>query len=217
MKSKALSDYNRDQLITIKAIQQACEKLSRVEIEELKKLLEGYLRFRNELEEYHVRYLKCICRASCFETGLSSCCSFESIITFFADHVINYLFSTSEEIAAVIEVLVNSQDSGKCVYLGGNGCVLKVRPVTCAMFLCGRAKQEISDSNPGAEACYEELLDQEKEYTWPTKPVLFNDLETYFMRLGVESPHLYFHRSPGLIRLKEEYELDHGMPCSLTE
>jgi hypothetical protein len=192
-----MSEYNRDQWMSFQSIQKACAKLDPSQLQELRENLQPYLHFRRELEEYQCRYFGPICRESCFETYLSSCCGFESIITFFADQVITFLLSTPEEIAALSKALERPNKTGKCVYLGENGCIWRVRPISCAMFLCDQVKKIVFERHSEAKSLWKDFQEQEKEYNWPTKPVLFDELEKYFLPLGVESPHLYFHRSPG--------------------
>jgi hypothetical protein len=195
-------DYNRDQWITLDAVRKICGNLEPSELKELRDGLFSYLEFREEVDRFFHRYFASVCEKSCFETGLSACCGFESIITFFADHAINYLLSSDEEIAALFEALERRNETGKCVYLGEAGCLWHIRPVSCAMFLCSQSKEDVFGSNPNAGSLWQSLLDREKDYTRPTKRVLFDDVEKYFLKHGVESPHLYFHQSPGLLRLK---------------
>ena len=49
------------------------------------------------------------------------------------------------------------------------------------------------------------LREEEKKYTWPDEPVLFDELEEIFIVEGIESPLMYFHRGPGLIRIKSKW------------
>ena len=198
------SEYNRDQSITFRAVLEACERLQDSEIERLKESILPYLTFRDEMDRYQSKYVEDFCRESCFDSGLSACCGFESIITFFADHVISFLFSKVEEMRTIFSTLERPNRTGKCVYLGKGGCIWKIRPISCAMFFCRQVKAGIVDNDPEAAAILTEFKSREKEYTWPTRPVLFNDLEKYFIELGVKSPHMHFHQSPGLLRLKAE-------------
>jgi hypothetical protein len=48
-----------------------------------------------------------------------------------------------------------------------------------------------------------EFKQREKHYRWPDRPVLFDDLEKYFMAAGYSSPLMYLNNSPGLLRVKE--------------
>ena len=199
-----VSEYNRDQWVTFQAVREACEKLSASEIEELENSLQPYLAFRREVESYQSRYLESFCRETCFETGLSGCCGFESIITFFADHVISHLLSEPREMEKIFNILEQPNRSRNCVYLAKSGCLWKVRPISCAMFLCGKLKARFIENDPQGQLLWTELQNREKEFTWPTRPVLFDDLEKVFIDLGAKSPHMHFHQSPGLLRLKAE-------------
>jgi hypothetical protein len=202
--SAGFGDYNRDQWTTLNAVREACKTLGSSETHRLKDGLAPYLDFRKEVDQFYLRHFAHSCRKSCFETDLSACCGFESIITFFADHAINFLLSSQEEILAILHVLEQRNETGKCVYLGKSGCLWRVRPISCGMFLCGQVKEAVFGTDPAAESVWQTLQAQEKDFTWPTKPVLFDEMEKLFLRLGVESPHLLFHQSPGLLRLKAE-------------
>jgi hypothetical protein len=210
-----VGEYNRDQWITFQAVREACNSMASAEKVKLRDTFQSYLSFRRELDSYHTTYLETFCRRFCFETGLSACCGFESIITFFADHVISFLLSTDEEMEAIFDVLQQPNRSGKCVYLGKTGCIWKVRPIACAMFVCGHLKAGCIENNPELQSLWTEFQSREKEYTWPTGPVIFDDLEKVFIGFGVKSPHMHFHQSPGLLRLKAEAGLITGKPRTL--
>src|SRR5512139_1247787 len=78
-----MSEYQRDQWLSLTAIRGALEEIPAVERESLRSSLSGYLVFRRELADFHSRHFHEYCRRACYETGLSACCGFESIITFF--------------------------------------------------------------------------------------------------------------------------------------
>lgn len=197
-----VSEYNRDQRTSFEAIDEACSLLPEPELEKLKESLNSYLQFRKALAEYQQRHFAVFCQATCFDGKLSACCGFESIFTFFADQIITFLSSTPKELQALFNKLDQVNNTERCVNLGESGCTWRISPVSCAMFLCEQAKLNVFRNDPGAEALWKQLQMQEKEFTLPTKPVLFDDLERYFINLGVDSPHMYFHKSPGLLRLK---------------
>jgi hypothetical protein len=197
-----VSEYNRDQWLTLTAIAQACRLLSISEIEHLKQSVCNYLAFRRDLEAFHHEYLDHFCRQTCFGSGLSLCCGFESIFIFFADQLISFLYSNDNEIAAILRVLEQPNSSGRCVYLGKTGCLWRISPVSCVMFYCNQLKRAIIESDPQLANRWQDLREQEKEFTYPVKPVLFDEIEAYFLARGVESPLMYFHKSPGLLRLK---------------
>ena len=202
MHAVPISEYNRDQLLSLQAIHKACGRLPDVEILSLVERLGPYIEFRRQLESHQSQYFRDTCEANCFSTGLSACCGFESIITFFADHVINFLLSTPGENGRIVSVLGRANRTGRCVYLQATGCIWRLSPISCAMFLCEDAKQTVFTRHPEAVAPWAELREREKDYTYPTQPVLFDDLEKVFRGLGVDSPNMYFHTSPGLLRLK---------------
>lgn len=197
-------DYNYDQWISHQAIQQAFAKLPPETLEELKAQIQPYLQYRQELEVFQQDHFAPICRKGCFETALSACCGFESIITFFADQVINFLLSGPEQRQAIVEILQTPNTTGKCVYLGDHGCIWQLRPISCTMFVCEDAQKQAFAGDPEAASHWRHLQAREKVFTWPDKPVLFDAIEKMFLPLGVDSPHLYFHQSPGLLRLKSK-------------
>jgi hypothetical protein len=200
----APSEYHRDQLTSFTAIRDACRRFSDEALRHLVGRLQPYLEFRGELEGFQHRYLRAYCQRSCFATGLSACCGFESIITFFADQVITYLIGSAEERQALFEVLERPNAAGKCVFLGPTGCIWRVPPVTCALFLCDQSKAAVFGDDPAGAALWQEFREREKRFTHPIQPVLFDELERVFLEQGAESPHMYFHYSPGLLRLKAQ-------------
>jgi hypothetical protein len=48
------------------------------------------------------------------------------------------------------------------------------------------------------------LLLKERQFTWPDKPILFDDLEELFVLAGLKSSLMYCHLSPGLLRVKAQ-------------
>jgi hypothetical protein len=203
-----VSEYQRDQWHSFKAIEKACGRLLPGELEILKNALLPYLQFRTVLDDFYEQFFGSYCRTTCYENNLSACCGFESIFTFFADQVITFLLSTPEDFEALLANLEQPNQSERCVYLTESGCVCRVRPISCAMFFCEPAKQNAFGANPDVAAFWEELKKTEKVYTYPAQPVLFDDLERVFIARGVDSPHMYFHKSPGLLRVKARSGLE---------
>jgi hypothetical protein len=202
MNQANVSEYNRDQWYTLTAIERICRALSASEIEELKRSTYAYLAFRQELEAFQHQYVEHFCEQYCFHSGLSLCCGFESIFVFFADQVISLLFSGPDEIVSILRKLQQPNHSSRCVYLDTTGCVWHIRPVSCSMFFCAQVKERILESEADLLNRWKELQNQEKKFTFPDRPVLFDDIEAYFLARGVDSPLMYFHKSPGLLRLK---------------
>jgi len=196
--------YNLDQRLTIQAILEVLADLPLEERDRLRISMEPYLEFRQLVGEFFDTHFRPLCKKLCFDTDLSGCCGFESIITFFADHVINLAHSSEGRIHALISALERPNLSRRCVYLGASGCLWKVSPISCAMFLCARAKETVFETGPEIRDEWNNLLLQEKRFTWPDKPVLFDELESFFLKRGVDSPQMLFHRSPGLLRIKSK-------------
>jgi hypothetical protein len=71
--------------------------------------------------------------------------------------------------------------------------------------LCDRAKASVLDKDRTLRDRWEGLLLKEKQFTWPDKPILFDDLEELFLQAGLQSPLMYCHLSPGLCRVKARH------------
>ncbi len=200
--------YNAGQWKGFKAIFDGLGKMEHGEIQSLRETARPYLTFREELDAFQKHHTEAHCAKACYETKVSACCGFESIYTFFADQVLTVLFSHEDDIAALLNVLTKPNRTKNCVYLGPAGCIWKVRPISCAMFFCDEVKSKILQGDPGIQEAWEQLRKREKEFTWPDRWVLFDHMEKYFMKRGVDTPFMYFHKSPGLLRVKKRF--NHG-------
>jgi hypothetical protein len=203
MTISGVSEYNREQWSSLHALQKVLLDLSKFELQTLLNASEQYLRFREELDRFQLKVFGPHCKNVCYDTGLSACCGFESIFTFFADQVINSLYSTMDEIDGLLCLLEKPNLTSRCVYLGKTGCLWKIRPISCAMFVCEDVKESIFTKDPDSESTWMRFINREKEFTLPIKPVLFDDLENQFMRRGLQSPYMYYHQSPGLLSVKK--------------
>ena len=125
-----------------------------------------------------------------------------------ADLVINTLLSNEGGTDVLLEALERDRGGFNCVYLGPEGCLWKLKPIVCEMFLCDEARESLLGPDPSPARRWEELRRMERDFTRPTRPVLFDDLESLFLEAGFDSPLMYFHRSPGLRRLKARHGLD---------
>lgn len=197
-----MSKYNRDQIEAIALIHNHLKSFNSDELSDLKAKVEGYLKFRKEVGEFQQYYFSEICTNQCFESHYSACCNLEAVAIFFADVVINVLLSSDQEIYQLLEALTRGSRGFKCVYLGNNGCLWRLKPIACEMFLCEDAKATVFTKNNVALKQWERFKCREKAYTWPDRPVLFDDLEEYFIKAGFSSDLMYFHNSPGLLRIK---------------
>jgi hypothetical protein len=196
------SEYNRDQWLSLTTIRGALEQMPTNEIDALRASLVPYLEFRRDLAAFHDRHFQQYCHQACFETGLSACCGFESIITFFADQVITCLVSDRDDRDLLVRILERPNTTGKCVFLGARGCQWRLPPISCAMFYCEPARKAVLANEKEAVAHFEELCRRDKQFTEPLRAVLFDDLERHFRHKGLATPHMFYHFSPGLLRLK---------------
>ncbi len=198
-----MNSYQVEQLEALSLVRLHLNALPRGERRELLCLLEDYLAFRRRVDEFLKLHFDDICDRKCYQSRLSACCSREGIITFFADVVINQLVSEASEVDALAAVLRREHTGFKCVYLGAQGCLWRIKPIVCQMFLCAPAQAQVFGRDPAAESAWRELERQRKGFTWPDRPVVFDRIEKYFIAAGCSSPLMYLHISPGLLRLKQ--------------
>jgi len=199
------SDYNRRQEQVLRLVRDHLASLPDPERQSLRKCLRPYLEFRDETARFQEEHLSAACTLRCFHDGTSACCGREGILTFFADVVINILLSTDEEVDLLLARLLNDNGGANCVYLGEDGCSWKLKPITCEMFLCDHAREEFRGGDGSRGRLWEELRKREKLYTFPDRPVLFDDLEKLFLEAGIENAMMYCHKSPGLLLLKKKH------------
>lgn len=199
-----MSDYQFEQLEALSLVRMHLKTLPRGEREKLRVMAADYLEFRGRVDRFLETYFGNVCDKACYQNRRSACCSREGIVTFFADVVVNQLFSDDGEIDMLADALRRENSSMKCVYLGPEGCRWKIKPVVCQMFLCEPAKARVFRDRPEAEVEWAALERERKKFTWPDRPVLFDIIEKYFIAMGCGSPLMYMHQSPGLLRLKRK-------------
>lgn len=199
-----MSSYQKEQIETLSMVRYYLATLSGSERERFKSKVTDYLSFRGDVDAFLRMYFSNVCTQRCYQKKVSACCSREGIITFFGDIFINTLVSEGHEINALLKILQKPNNGFKCIYLGNQGCLWRVKPIVCEMFLCNQAKKEVFKEKPWAGEVWKELKQREKLYTWPDRPVLFDTLERYFMDAGYSSPLMYLHNSPGLLKVKEQ-------------
>jgi len=202
-----VSSYQQEQLEALKIMLEYRQSRPEAELRELADLTAEYLAFRKDVNTFLVKHLSGMCTQKCYQSRLSACCSKEGIITFFADWVINITCSSKVEIDALIRVLTKPHEGFKCIYLGRDGCLWHVKPIVCEMFICDPAREKVFRSNPAAQKKWEAFMHVKKQFTWPDRPVLFDALETIFLDAGYQSPLMYLHNSPGLLRVKQQAKL----------
>jgi hypothetical protein len=198
-----MNSYQKEQAETLNMVYRHLKTISVQERQRLLSQIYDYLMFRDAVDAFLGEYFENICTQKCYQGKISACCSREGIITFFADVVVNVLVSNETEIKALARVLKKSNDGFKCIYLGGHGCMWRIKPIICEMFLCDPAEASVFKEKPLTNKLWLELKQREKHYRWPDRPVLFDELEKYFMAEGYSSPLMYLNNSPGLLRVKE--------------
>jgi len=199
-----MNSYNQEQFQTLKLVREYLDGLSPKAYENLKATLTDYLAFRNDLDHFLTRHFNDICTEQCFRSNLSACCSREGIVAFFADVLVNAVMSDNDQLDKIELVLSEPNTGFKCIFLGDEGCLWQITPIVCAMFLCDSAMEKVFEGKEELRQCWEALEEQKKRFTWPDRPVLFDDLEALFIDAGLRSPLMYLHDSPGLIRVKKQ-------------
>ena len=201
-----MSDYQSEQIDALRMVRRHLKNLSPAELQELKDEAGEYLDFRREVHSFLRDHFGSVCNLTCFYSRRSACCSRDGIITFFADVVINALVSDTDLLDQLETVLKVENTGYKCIYLGKNGCLWNIKPIVCEMFLCDVSQKEVFDSTPHLKTKWDKLQERRKGFTWPDKPVLFDDLERRFIDAGFRSSLMYLHNTPGLLRIKKQWQ-----------
>ncbi|MGE0084124.1 MAG: hypothetical protein AB7S75_06850 [Desulfococcaceae bacterium] len=197
-----MNDYQTEQMETLTMIRSHFSEMGEAERKKLRASLKDYLAFRADTAAFLAGHFGHLCTRNCYENRMSACCSKDGIITFFADAAVNVLLSSDAQLDALADVLVKTHTGFKCVYLSEKGCLWRIKPIVCEMFLCDSAKAEIFGNNPALKEEWETLEKRRKGFTWPDRPVLFDELEQIFLDAGYRSPLMYLHISPGLLRIR---------------
>jgi hypothetical protein len=203
-----MSAYQKEQLDAAAMVRRYLEALPPSEKQQLKELTADYIRFRKSVRVFLENHFGDVCHEKCYRSRLSACCSRDGIITFLADVAINAMFSTVAEMERLLTVLQKPNNGLKCIYLGPEGCLWKVKPIVCEMFLCDPAQESVFKNNPEAGKKWKDFREAEKSYRWPDRPVLFDTIERIFMDAGHISSLMYLHNSPGLLRVKRRAGLN---------
>ena len=201
-----ISQYNQEHLETFKAVRDILVHMPNQERDALLRASGPYLDFRKEVASFQEQTFSHVCTLKCFQDNTSACCAREGIAAFFGDVVLNCLLGAPGEVDALIQALVLSIEGPQCVYLTENGCLWTLKPVVCEMFLCDHAIKTVLDPNEALKSAWEDLRERERRFTWPDRPVLFDELEAVFLEKGCDSPLMYLHKSPGLLRLKSRWK-----------
>ncbi len=199
-----MNSYHCEQIDALLLVNKHLDGLTDAKRRALLKMTEDYFTFRREVDDFFAAHFSRICTRTCYQSRLSACCSREGIITFFADIVVNLLVSDSNDFESLMAVLNRENNGFKCVYLAETGCLWRLKPIVCQMYLCDRSKEEVFAKSPQLADEWELLGQKRKKFTWPDRPVLFDDIESYFLNAGCRSPLMYLHNSPGLLRVKQQ-------------
>jgi hypothetical protein len=199
-----VNEYQKEQFEAHKQVIEFFGDLSGDQRKMLDGRLKSYLNFRSRISDYLSEHFKAVCSMKCYGSRLSACCSKEGIITFFADVVVNASVSTEQEMNTLLHSLGKENTGYKCIYLTDTGCMWRMKPIVCEMFLCDDAKNKVFKGRKRLSDIWEELNDLKKKYTWPDRPVLFDQIEKEFITKGFSSPLMYLHNSPGLLRVKQK-------------
>jgi len=197
-----MNSYQKEQLEALLMIRKQLKRFSASEVEDLKTVMAEYLSFRSRIAGFLEHHFKDICTEKCYKSRLSACCFKDGIIAFFADAVINALVSNTRELDCLENAIRRPDYNHKCIFLSENGCLWRIKPIVCEMFLCDEAERTCFGVDHNASKQWNEFKELKKNYTWPDKPVLFEYLEMVFKQKGCKSPLMYIHHSPGLLRIK---------------
>jgi hypothetical protein len=199
-----VNDYQKEQLQALDLVRHYLRRMEPAAVGRLASDIGPYLEFRSRLDLFTQTHMAGHCTAACFNSRTSACCSRDGIITFWADVVINAVHAGPERLDRMVSSIRNPLRTEKCIYLGDDGCLWKIRPLVCAMFVCHTIQNDVIDPDPHLSAQWQRYAAQAKSFRWPDRPILFDRLERVFMDLGCRSPLMYIHNSPGLMRVKRK-------------
>lgn len=199
-----MNDYQHQQLDAQRLVRTHLRRMATDQLRSIEKQVAPYLDFRRQVDQFLNRHCQNDCTRSCFESRMSACCSRDGIVTFWADLVVNAICSDMTLLDRLQIAIQSPRDDHKCIYLGDEGCIWRVRPLVCAMFLCDRVKQALSKPNGELAKEWSRLEQKAKGFRWPDRPVLFDLLEQVFIQRGCQSELMYLNNSPGLLRVKQK-------------
>ncbi len=202
-----MNDYQIEQLTALGQVKAALGSLTGAALSELRAQAAEYLEFRRRVDTFLARHFGGYCTLACYQNQRSACCSKDGIIVFWADVVVNALHSHPGELDAIQTSIRQPFYPHKCIFLAQNGCLWRVRPLLCTMFLCDGVYQSVLGANLDLQRQWEALLAESKTFRWPDRPVMFDALERFFMDLGCRSTLMHLHTSPGLLRVKRLAEI----------
>ena len=199
-----MNSYQQEQIDALNLVTRFLSELDDERIQLLNQKISPYLHFRKSVDDFLTKHFSRTCTQTCYQNQRSACCSKDGIITFFGDVLINALCSTSSELQRLAQAVEAPRQQMKCIFLESVGCLWRIKPAVCVMFICPSALEEVFSRNPQAKKRWEELKALERTFKWPDQPVLFDWLEQFALTFGYQSPLMYMHNSPGLMRVKKK-------------
>jgi hypothetical protein len=145
---REMNEYQQEQLDALKMVRHGLRRLGDARRADLIEKVRDYMQFRQSVDDFLNRYFNKVCTRTCYRSRISACCARDSIITFFADTVVNALQATPAQLDRMETMLLRVNEGHRCVYLGPNGCTWTIRPVVCAMFLCDHAMNTVFSDAP---------------------------------------------------------------------
>jgi hypothetical protein len=198
-----MNAYQEEQSAALRLVRSHPETIGGVQ-RTLATAIEDYLAFRRQTDAMLQHYFAEICTSSCYRNHVSACCTKDSIVVFFADVVLNTLVATAAELDRIDQRLHQPNTGFKCIFLGEQGCLWHLKPIVCQMFLCEPARTEVFGRHAEAQRQWALFEQTRKTFTWPDRPVLFDQIESIFLKAGLRSSLMHLHFSPGLIRIKRQ-------------
>jgi hypothetical protein len=205
-----MNAYQTEQLDALTRVLSHFENQGASCLSELESMIADYIGFRHRVADFLNTCFKSICTVKCYQGRLSACCARDGIITFFADVVINAIVSSGTQLEKLKTAIIRPYKPDKCIFLTETGCTWQIKPVVCEFFLCDAAERQVFQNHPDAQRQWEMLTAEKNAYTWPDRPVLFERIENEFIIHGCQSPLMYLHNSPGLVRIRRARDRDSG-------
>lgn len=207
-----MNEYQTEQLEALQLVRKYLDASSPPERADLHRMIAPYQAFREETAQFLRDEFGSLCTRRCYASGASACCAKDSIIVFFADVVVNALNAPAYRLDSIANALSAPNRTGKCVFLGSEGCRWTVKPIVCEMFLCDAAINAVFADRPEAAEQWAKLEARRKTFTWPDRSVLFDELERRFLDSGIRSTLMHLNFSPGMLRLKRRWSSTESAP-----
>lgn len=178
--------------------------MSSAQKSEIEAVISPYIDFRRRLAHFQLLNFGVQCARDCYQNKRSACCGKDNIIIFWADLVINIFLCESDQPDVLSKAIQHPLHTEKCIFLGEMGCLWRIKPLVCAMFLCDMVKEHVLHTQPGFLEDWNRFKHEAKCFRWPDRPVLFDRLEHIFIAMGIRSSLMHLNSSPGMLKVKRE-------------